>query len=358
LRYSKLTPAHLHPYSSMSPAIVDARIKGVGQRMAPRETNAAASRRIGLIINPRSHANKADPIQMDAVLARHPEISHASPVNAGALHEALRSFASDRIEILVISGGDGTVRDVLSALATSDFSSLPEIAILSAGNTNLAGRVLGSPGHGARALEKLIGAITSNLTRRRTCPILQVSWIGEPARPPVCGFLFGAAAFTEAKRIAAESIETRGIHQGLAVAMAFAATVVKALFGRNRTMSDGTQIEVCIDGGPPGDARRFLMLATTLDSLMLGLWPFWGHGGGAIRWLNIDAPPLRLSAALWAVLLRRPREWMAKSGYRSGRADSLCLRMEQPFILDGEAFDAGPHGILLSAPLRATVITA
>jgi diacylglycerol kinase (ATP) len=342
----------------MSPAIVDAHTKGVGQRMAPHKTNAVASRRIGLIINPRSHANKADPIQMDAVLARHPEISRASPTNAAALHETLRRFASDRIEILVISGGDGTVRDVLSALATNDFSFLPEIAILSAGNTNLAGRVLGSPGHGGRALEKLIGATTNNRARRRTCPILQVSWIGEPARPPVCGFLFGAAAFTEAKRIAAVSIERRGIHQGLAVAMAFAATVVTALFGRSRKMSDGAQMEVCIDGGSPDDARRFLMLATTLDSLMLGLWPFWGHGRGAIRWLNIDAPPLRLSAALWAVLLRRPREWMAKSGYRSGRADSLRIRMEQPFILDGEAFDAGSDGILLSVPLSVTVITA
>jgi Diacylglycerol kinase catalytic domain len=342
----------------MSPAVTDVRIESVRQLMAVHETNAAASRRIGLIINPRSHANKADPVQMDAVLARHPEISRASPANAAALHEVLRTFASDKIEILVISGGDGTVRDVLSALATSDFSSLPEIAILSAGNTNLAGRVLGSPGHGERALEKLIAAITNNLTRRRTCPILQVSWIGEPARTAVCGFLFGAAAFTEAKRIAAESIERRGIHQGLAVAVAFAATVVKALFGRGRTMSGGVQMEVCIDGGSPDGARRFLMLATTLDSLMLGLWPFWGHGRGGIRWLNIDAPPLRLSAALWAVLLRRPREWMARSGYRSGRADSLRIRMEKPFILDGEAFDAGSDGILLSAPFSVTVITA
>jgi diacylglycerol kinase family enzyme len=342
----------------MTPAVTNARVEGVRQLMAAPETNAAASRRIGLIINPRSHANKADPIQMDAVLARHPEISRASPTNAAALHDALRTFASDKIEILVISGGDGTVRDVLSALATSDFSSLPEIAILSAGNTNLAGRVLGSPGHGARALEKLIGAITNNLTRRRTCPILQVSWIGEPARPPVCGFLFGAAAFTEAKRIAAESVERRGIHQGLAVALAFLATAAKALFGRSRRLSDGTRMEVRIDGGSPDDARRFLMLATTLDSLMLGLWPFWGHGRGAIRWLNIDAPPLRLSAALWAVLLRRPREWMAESGYRSGRADSVRIRMEQPFILDGEAFDAGSDGILLSTPLSITVITS
>ena len=342
----------------MSSVITDARLEAFRQSIEALATDATDSRRIGLIINPLSHANMVDPIQMDGILARYPEIGRASPANTAALHDALREFAADGIEILVISGGDGTVRDVLSALATSDFSPLPEIAILSAGNTNLAGRVLGSPGRGARALEKLVGRITDDRIRRTTCPVLKVSWIGEPARAPVCGFLFGAAAFTEAKQIATESVQRRGIHQGLAVAVTLMATIVKALFGRSRRLSHGTQMQVRIDGGPPDDARRFLFLATTLNSLMLGIWPFWGRGRGGIRWLDIDAPPPRLVAALWAVLLRRPRPWMAASGYRSGRAISLRIRTEQPFILDGEAFDAGSKGILLSTPFSVTVITA
>ena len=342
----------------MTSVIMDARVEAVRQPNAALETYAANSRRIGLIINPLSHANRLDPIQMDGILARHPEIARAAPADPAALRAALRIFASDGIELLVISGGDGTVRDVLSALAAMEFSPLPEIAILTAGDTNLAGRVLGSPGRGARALGKLLDAMTDNRIRRTTCPVLEVSWIGEPARAPVCGFLFGAAAFAEAKRIATDSVQRRGIHQGLAVVVTLLATVVKSLLGRSRRLSGGTRMEVRIDGGPPDDAHRFLLLATTLNSLMLGIWPFWGSGRGGIRWLDIDAPPPRLGAALWAVLRRRPRPWMAKSGYRSGRANSLRIRTEQPFILDGEAFDAGSDGILLTTPFDVTVVTA
>jgi len=342
----------------MTTDIIDAGLSGVARVAVAQIARAAVARRIGLVINPRSHANKADPIQMEALLARHPDIRAASPTSSAALHDTLRAFASDKVDLLVISGGDGTVRDVLSALAASDFSSPPDLAILSAGNTNLAGRVLGSPGHGSHALETLIDAIANGHERRRTCPVLKISWIGEPARPPVYGFLFGAAAFTEAKRIAAETVQRRGIHEGLAVAVTLMATIVKALFDRRSTLSDGTRMAVSVDDAPSGDAPRFLILATTLDRLMLGLWPFWGQGSGGIRWLDIDAPAPWLGAALAAVLLQRPRRWMARKGYRSGRADSLRIRMEQPFILDGEAFDAGADGILLSASRSVTVITA
>ena len=341
----------------MTSVLADARVDAGGQAIAVGRSRPAASRRIGLIINQRSRANMLDPIQMNVVLARRPEIAWASPADAEALRKALRAFASDGVDILVICGGDGTVREVLSALAASDFSPLPEIAILSAGNTNLAGRVLGSPGRGACALEKLVDAISDGRTKQKTCPVLKISWLGEPARPPVCGFLFGAAAFNEAKRIATDSVHTYGVYQGLAVAVTVMATVVKALVGRGGRLSDGTRMEVAIDGGAPDDAGRFLMLATTLDSLMLGLWPFWGHGHGGIRWLDFDAPPPRLVAALSAVLLRRPRPWMAKSGYRSGRAETLSIRMEQPFILDGDAFDSGLDGILLSTPFSVTVLS-
>jgi hypothetical protein len=347
----------------MTTAMIDAPVDGVTLGTAAPPKNAVPSWRIGLVINPRSHANKADPDRMESVLARHPEIRSASPANAAELHAALREFAFAQVDLVVISGGDGTVRDVLSALAASDFASPPDLAILSAGNTNLAGRVLGSPGHGSHAFERLIDAITNGRTRKKTCPVLKVSWLGEPVRPPVHGFLFGAAAFTEAKRIAADTVQRRGIHEGLAVAVTLIATLVKALVGRTGppsggTLTEGARMEVSIDDAPASDTRRFLVLATTLDRLMLGLWPFWGRGRGGIRWLDIDAPAPWLGAAVCAVLLRRPGGWMTRRGYRSGRADTLRIRMDQPFILDGEAFVAGPDGIMLSVSRSVTVITA
>ena len=46
---------------------------------------------------------------------------------------------------------------------------------------------------------------------------------------------------------------------------------------------------------PEGHAVRegacLVFLATTLDRLMFGAWPFWGRGTGAICWLDLEAPP-------------------------------------------------------------------
>jgi hypothetical protein len=93
------------------------------------------------------------------------------------------------------------------------------------------------------------------------------------------------------------------------------------------------------------DARpRFLMLATTLHKLMLGIWPFWGHGPGELRYLDVAGYPKRLASALPAVLRGRPRPWMAEEGYLSGRAATLDLNLTEPFVVDGEQFEPGPGG--------------
>ena len=316
----------------------------------------APPRRVGIIVNPRSHANGNGWTELEAVAARFPGFALAVPADAAELSRTLEGFAAAGIDLLVVSGGDGTLRDVLSALPGAYPTSPPDVAILAAGDTNLAARALGSPGNGRRALERLLAAAEAGRLRRRSCPILQVSWVGQPDRRPVRGFLLGAAAFVEAKGIAEADIHGRGLHRGPAVILAAAATAARALFGGGGTMLRGTPMQVGVDSDPPREGRRFLLLATTLDRLMLGLWPFWGGGIGRIRLLDIDAPPPRLAAALLAVALRRPRPWMEAGGYRSGRADEVRVRLDEPFLLDGERFDAGPDGVLLSAPGTVTVV--
>lgn len=312
-------------------------------------------RRIGLLVNPGSHANRGGRNRLDAVLARHPEIAATAPT-ADALMDTLRSFARAGIDLVVVSGGDGTLRDVLSALPHAYGGALPDLAILAAGNTNLAARALGSPGHGSHALERLLSAAARGRLRRSRCPVLEVSWPGDPERLPVRGLFFGAAGFTEGKRLADRAVHERGFHRGLAVGLAVAATVLRALAGSG-TLLRGMPMQVGVDGGNPAPGPRFMVLATTLDRLMLGLWPFWGDGDGPLRWLDVTAPPQRLAVALPAILLRRPRRWMTQAGYRSGQSSHMRVRLARPFMLDGEAFDPGSDGILLSVPESVTFVT-
>lgn len=287
--------------------------------------------------------------------ARHPALRTAAPADLSSLRVTLASFAEEGVDLLVVSGGDGTLRDVLSAFPPAYAAHPPELAILSAGNTNLAARVLGSAGSGAVALDRLIAAAEAGRLHRKICPVLEVSWPDEPERPPLMGFLFGAAGFTEAKTVANRTVKRSGVSHGLEVLATLGLTLLRMLFGRHSPLRQGWAMSLAVEGRPAVAGRRLLVMATTLDRLIFGLWPFWGRGSGGIRWLDIAAPPRRMLRGLVAMMLRRPRPWMLRGGYRSGRGNAIRLILDQPFILDGEAFDARA-GVLLSTASSVTVV--
>ena len=136
------------------------------------------------------------------------------------------------------------------------------------------------------------------------------------------------------------------------IAATLMAALAEALAGaeRERWMR-GDPMTVTLDGAAPDEGARFVFMASTLEKLVLGIWPFWGEGQG-VRYLDVTSPPKRLVAALPAVMRGRPRPWMPAAGYRSGAAPWLDLAIGQPFVIDGEVFEAGPGGtVRLSAGL-------
>lgn len=329
------------------------------------EGTSSLDRRIGVISNPRSYGHRNG----SAGVGHAAGVVLAQPPDRTALLDTLHEFAASGIDLVVVNGGDGTLRDVMSALPTAYPDMLPELAILRAGNTNLAARTLGINGGDPQALDRLIAAVRTGRVRRQDCAFLEVAWIGQPSRPPLRGFFLGAAAFADAKRLADDQIHQRGVHQGAAVALTLATTILHVLTGRG-PVHRGTPISTAIDGGGTRDGYRFLLLVTTLDRLMLGLWPFWGAatGTGPINWLEVDSPPRLLPLALPAIVVRGLRGWMpawisrvvsrvlARWGYRSGRAARLDVTLARPFVLDGEFFEPGPDGVLLTSPGHVTIV--
>jgi len=67
-----------------------------------------------------------------------------------------------------------------------------------------------------------------------------------------------------------------------------------------------------------------------------GLEPFWGPGAEPLRWLDVTAPPRRLTLAAPLVAFGRPARWMTRAGYRSGRSARLELTLEGALVVDGE----------------------
>jgi hypothetical protein len=312
-------------------------------------------RRAGIISNPLSRAGRTSHARLGTAAAGLPR---AEPATRAELRDALRGFAARGVDLLAVQGGDGTLREVLTALPGAGFGDRPpEIAVLAAGKTNLAARVLGSAGMGEAALTRLLGAAERGTLKRRLLPVLEVSRPGLDGEPTLRGLLFGAAAFTEGKLLAEKRLHRRGVHDAAAVALALAGVALRAGLDRGHALRAGVPMAVAPDDRPEREGRRFLLLATTLDRLMLGLRPFWGEGRGAVRWLDVLAPPRRLAAALWAGARGRPRPWMPSAGYLSGRAERLRVALGGPFVLDGEVFEPGPQGLVLSAPDRVAFVS-
>ncbi|MCC7266583.1 MAG: diacylglycerol kinase [Caulobacteraceae bacterium] len=293
--------------------------------------------RVGLIRNPKSHRNlgraRAQPLPAG--------VMGAEPDSQEDLREALAAFAEARVEALAIEGGDGTVRDILGLLPGL-FETPPMLAIYPLGKTNVLARDLGPPPR--------LPALAAGIARPSQRRPLELSW-PDGEHPPVRGFILGAAAYRRATELS-KRVNRAGVFQTASVAVTLALAIDRALTGRtDNEWRAGEDIAVAVDGGLAREGRRFIVLASTLERLPLGVRPF-GDAPRGIGWLDIEAPARRLSAMLLPVLRGRDDPRLEPLGYRRGGAERLSLTLSQPFIVDGELFPAGRVEIALGAPIR------
>ncbi len=300
--------------------------------------------RLAIISNPKSHRNLRGP----AVLRNMPECGFlagfAEPETQAELLTILTSFRQQGANIIAINGGDGTVRDVLTALWRVDPEWRPALTLIPGGKTNMIAYDVGSVTHGPEGLRQILDAASKGqLDRNRVSrPILDITRFDGPA-PPICGLFFGAGAFSRGTELAQTEANALGLYHGLAVAWTIASMVVRNIRGK---ADENTVTTLTADGAMVQDGEQFIMLATSSQRITMGLNPFWGTQTGAIRYTAIDGPPVRLVSALLPVLRGRPRPWMHAAGYRSGSADHLTLRLTSRFTVDGELFDPGPSGLI------------
>ncbi len=275
----------------------------------------------GVIRNPRSQRNKA---RLPDVGALPPGVVLAQPATPQALVATLKDFAAQGIRHLLVDGGDGTLREVLSALPAAYDSDWPVLSLCAAGNTNLAAADVGGFKHGEQAIAQwhatLGGAAPARQSTRQP---IAISW-PDGSRLPVFGFFVGCANYARAVAMATGDLRDKGLFHGWAVSATIAAAAWKVLAGgRDNDWQRGSTLSLAVDGAEAVNTARFVVLATSLDRLMLGLWPFWSgaEAQGALHWLDIDAPAPRFARALPALLRGKPQPWMQASGaYRSGRA--------------------------------------
>jgi diacylglycerol kinase (ATP) len=113
---------------------------------------------IGLITNPRSRANQRDPSKPRKL--GHLIGSHGTAEATRSLDDLYRvceEFKKERIDILGISGGDGTMHHTLTAMIkTYGEQPLPPVAILRGGTMNTIANSLGIRGETPKLLFELV----------------------------------------------------------------------------------------------------------------------------------------------------------------------------------------------------------
>jgi hypothetical protein len=296
---------------------------------------------VGVVYNPRSHRNRKLAREVDAV----PGVHVAAPTRRSELRPLLADFAAKGVTCLVISGGDGTVRDVLTAGLPVFGADWPEIAVIPAGKTNALNFDLGSPKDWS--LSGVLDAVEhGNRVIRRPLVVRDVEGGGELA-----GFVLGAGIFTTAIA-AGQDAHRLGAFDSLAVASTAVWGVVQMFLGSDRNRwrrGVAMDIRVGDDRAPLprsvwGDpARRTLLLAASLERFPAGTKPFGSIEGMKVAVL--DHPRRRVIAALPALAAGWEGDWLESNGIHRMPTDRIELTLGDRFILDGEAFPAGRYAI-------------
>jgi hypothetical protein len=305
---------------------------------------------VGMIYNPRSHRNRGR--DLDATIA--PHIFLAQPGNRDQLPQALAEFAERKINLLIINGGDGTVRDVLTSGMSVFGDNWPAIAVLPKGKTNALTVDLEAPNDWS-----LQGAIEAFENGRR---IVRAPIIIHPEDDPdarAFGFILGAGALTLGTE-AGQGAHKLGAFNSFAVGVTTFWGVLQLLFGRRHNpWRRGVALDIRLDpdGTPLGHSglgdtqRRQLLVASTMERLPAGIKPFGPHKHG-LKLAVLDQVSRRTTALLPAIVAGWTPENLPSWGYHQLSTDGFSMELDEPFILDGEGFPPGRYRVMTGPQLE------
>lgn len=318
-------------------------LAGKARVRSRRMRDAGQAPTVGVIYNPRSHRN----LGADFDCGVCPHVHIAQPRERGQLPLALAEFAEKGIDLLVINGGDGTVRDVLTCGQTIFGDDWPTLAVLPKGKTNALSFDLGVPDDWT--LQDAIEALDHG--RRLWRRPMTVSAADEPGKR-VAGFILGAGAFTKATQ-AGQSAHRLGAFNSMVVAVTSAWALLQSLFaGRGNAWRQGARMRIGLGAGNvpmahsgQGDpSRRQLLFASTLERMPAGIRPFGALKSG-LKLVVLDQITRRTTALIPLVLTGKLREGLRERGIHQLAATRFSLSIDNQFILDGEAFPAGDYQI-------------
>lgn len=306
---------------------------------------------IAILTNTANRYNRAHPDVGADILAALPGATHIATRGTADIAPSLDRILEARCRLLVLNGGDGTVQKVLTELlGRAHPGTLPTLALLPGGTTNMTARSING---GALTFRRALRALAT-LSARGHAPIEHRALVAEqPSGARLAGFCWGMGAILRGIEYCQKKVYRTGIGGERASGVALVRTAIG--IARRQPPFSGTAPVDLAGAVPAGHFDASILLATTLQQLFLGIRPFWGTGTGAMQGVLVEEPGYRLLRNLPALLRGRPNRHMTPAtGYHSFRTDTLDVRAEGRYMIDGELYDFEPGVLALrpSPPLR------
>lgn len=308
-----------------------------------------------IILNPHSGRLRKRLDSVRHIASSVPRMPVHEPDSTGALASVLKECAASGNDHLVIAGGDGTVQAIINHLFNSgDWTTLPTLSIIPAGTTNMTAADIGATGNPHRCLEKVLQSITGQ--SRLQLVTRSALRIHQQGLTPVHGMFFGAGLIARGSDLFHRRIKKTGATGESLSALVILHLLAGLFTGRKHGMWSPVPLILRDDGGLVQDGNSLLLLASTLDRLLLGMRPYWGTGDGLVHTTRIAESPRRLGSALIKILFGKGGRLSSADGYYSRNNQWLELSMDSEYIVDGEFFscavDKGPLHISATGPLR------
>jgi diacylglycerol kinase (ATP) len=313
------------------------------ENSAPAIVDDEALSKVGVIINPRSGRGRGKGVALSEALKAGGTTADVAVLSAFAdLFPALQRMAANQVQTLYISSGDGTVQAIQTWLAESgQFKTLPRLCLLPHGTTNMTAADLG---YRRTSISDQVAAINAN-TVAETKQRSTIRIVNPKGRGPLHGMFFGTGAVAEATRYCQVAFNDKGVGGNWATFATLASVAAKSIFLRANPHDPNRfdkpyPMRVETDGTRLCDGPQLLMLATTLDKLILGAKPFWGGtGAGPLRTTIMPYPVP--SIPRWILPIMYGSEQRNVPAGAISQSCKICsVTSPTRFVIDGEFYDA------------------
>jgi len=299
--------------------------------------NAAIS--ITAISNPNSGLNKRGQFRRFCdVVESYSQIQHEVTSAESDMDHVLEACQSAAIPVIVVNGGDGTLHKVLSFLSQSAAQGYaPKLAVMRAGTTNMTFGDIGLKGDLDQLFKDLLAYVSGGKNKVKECsrPILRMRIPAE--NKEVCGMFFGAGAVYSGILYCRQNIHSYGITGEFGPTLAVLRYLLDWMTRGKLIQSAVGQVHIKDQSAVNGEFT--VILASTLQRLLGGVYPFWGEG----RFKNELALTLIKSNSkksfISSLQILRGRVPCGKDdGYISVKTKAVRLMIKGGFTLDGELF--------------------